>query len=84
MQLIRGPTLAEALGRGGLARPRALEVLTQVASALDAAHEDGLAHGWVRPEAVLIDGKWPPSPISSAQPSAGEASGGDAGTRRSS
>ena len=55
MQLIRGDTIAELLARGGLDRSQALAALTEIASALDSAHEGGLAHGWVRPEAVLID-----------------------------
>jgi serine/threonine protein kinase len=55
MQLIRGDTIAELLARGDLDQPTALAALTDVASALDAAHERGVAHGWVRPEAVLID-----------------------------
>ena len=55
MQLIRGDTIAELLARGGLDRSTALAALTDVASALDSAHERGLAHGWVSPEAVLID-----------------------------
>jgi serine/threonine protein kinase len=55
MQLIRGHTLAEVLARGALEHATAVTALTQVASALDAAHQDGLAHGWVRPEAILID-----------------------------
>ena len=55
MQLIRGETLAEILARSGLPPDGALEVLTQIAAALDSAHQEGLAHGWVRPEAVLID-----------------------------
>ena len=55
MQLIRGETLAEVLARGGLSEPDGIALLTQVASALDAAHEEDIAHGWLRPEAVLID-----------------------------
>jgi len=55
MQLIRGETLAEVLARGAPAQPAVLTALTQIAGALDAAHEVGLAHGWLRPEAVLID-----------------------------
>ncbi len=55
MQLIRGDTIAERLSRGDLDQSTALAALTEVASALDSAHERGLAHGWVRPEAVLID-----------------------------
>lgn len=55
MQLIRGDTITELLARMDLDQPTALAALTEIASALDSAHERGLAHGWVRPEAVLID-----------------------------
>ena len=55
MQLIRGDTLAEVLERGEVDRATAVRALGEVAGALDAAHEEGLAHGWVRPEAILID-----------------------------
>ena len=54
-QLIRGDTITEMLARGDLDQPAALAALTDIASALDSAHERGLAHGWVRPQAVLID-----------------------------
>ena len=56
MQLIRGDTLAELLAREPLDRSSLLPALTQIAGALDTAHEAGLAHGWLRPEAVLVDG----------------------------
>jgi serine/threonine protein kinase len=55
MQLVHGETIAEMLAGGGLDQTRALAALTDVAGALDSAHERGLAHGWVRPEAVLVD-----------------------------
>jgi serine/threonine-protein kinase len=55
MKLIRGDTLAELLARDGLDQSAALAALTDIASALDSAHGDGLAHGWLRPEAVLLD-----------------------------
>jgi serine/threonine protein kinase len=55
MQLVRGQTLAEMLEHGAFAQPSRLAVLTQMAGALDASHEDGLAHGWLRPEAVLVE-----------------------------
>ena len=54
-QLIRGDTITETLARGDLDRSTALAALTEIASALDSVHARGLAHGWVRPEAVLID-----------------------------
>jgi serine/threonine protein kinase len=56
MQLITGETLAEMRARDVLDPATALILLTQVASALDGAHEAGIAHGWLRPEAVLVDG----------------------------
>jgi serine/threonine-protein kinase len=56
MQLVRGDTIAEMRQRGGLEQSQTLAALTDVAGALDSAHERGLAHGWLRPEAVLIDG----------------------------
>ncbi|MGH8573562.1 MAG: protein kinase domain-containing protein [Gammaproteobacteria bacterium] len=59
MQLIRGETLVETLAHGAPQRSSALALLGQIASALDAAHEAGLAHGCLRPEAVLLDdGGW--------------------------
>lgn len=55
MQLIRGETMAEMMARNGLSGATAVGVLTQIAGALDIAHEDGIAHGWLRAEAVLFD-----------------------------
>ena len=54
-ELIRGDTITETLARGDLDQSSALAALTEIAGALDSVHERGLAHGWVRPEAVLID-----------------------------
>ena len=54
-QLIRGDTITEMLARDDLDQSAALAALTEIASALDSVHERGLAHGWVRPQAVLID-----------------------------
>src|SRR5687767_2022274 len=44
MRLIQGPTLAEVLRSGELDAERALNLLDQVAGALDAAHAAGLVH----------------------------------------
>ena len=55
MQLIRGDTITELLARGDLDQSTALAALTEIASALDCAHERCLAHGWVSPQGVLID-----------------------------
>ena len=55
MQLVRGPSLAELSETGELDPARRLELLADVASALDAAHRQGIAHGAVAARNVLVD-----------------------------
>jgi len=55
MQLVRGSTLAEVREAGKLEPARALELLNEIAMALDAAHEAGIVHGDVRAQNVLVD-----------------------------
>src|SRR5215207_7673372 len=55
MQLVRGRTLAELLEAGELDRQRELDLLAGVASALDAAHRAGIAHGAVAAHNILVD-----------------------------
>jgi hypothetical protein len=56
MQLVRGPSLAELGESGELDPTRRLELLADVASALDAANRQGIAHGAVTAGNVLVDG----------------------------
>jgi hypothetical protein len=55
MQLVRGATLAELSRSGRLEPAAALEILGQVAEALDAAHAAGIVHTAVRAQNVLVD-----------------------------
>src|SRR6202020_512868 len=57
MRLIDGSDVATLLGRSGpLAAPRAVAIVRQVGSALDAAHTAGVMHRDVKPENILVSG----------------------------
>ncbi len=57
MRLIDGKDLASTLSRyGPLTPPRAVAVIRQIGSALDAAHAAGVLHRDVKPENILISG----------------------------
>ncbi len=54
MELLDGKTLSSMIDRGPVALPLALELVTQIAQALDAAHQAGVVHRDLKPDNVIV------------------------------
>ena len=54
IEFIDGETLRERMGRSGIKLSEVLDVTTQIASALAAAHTAGIVHRDVKPENVML------------------------------
>jgi serine/threonine protein kinase len=54
LELVEGPTLAERLAKGSLVIAEALSIATQIADALEAAHEKGIIHRDLKPANIKI------------------------------
>src|SRR5690242_21718644 len=54
MELIEGPTLADRLEHGAIPLPEALAIARQIATALDAAHEQGIVHRDLKPANIKV------------------------------
>jgi serine/threonine protein kinase len=54
LELVQGPTLAERIDRGPIPVGEALRIATQIAEALEAAHEKGVIHRDLKPSNVKL------------------------------
>ena len=54
MELVDGPTLADRIEQGPIPLPDALAIARQIASALEAAHEQGIVHRDLKPANVKV------------------------------
>src|SRR5438046_4441882 len=54
MELVEGPTLADCIARGPIPIDEALLIATQIAEALEAAHERGIVHRDLKPANIKV------------------------------
>ena len=54
MELLRGETLADVLGRGALPLDRSLEIALQLSDALASAHGEGIIHRDIKPANLFV------------------------------
>ena len=54
MELVEGPTLGERIREGAIPLEEALAIASQIADALDAAHEKGIIHRDLKPDNIKI------------------------------
>ncbi|WP_264079517.1 serine/threonine-protein kinase, partial [Mycolicibacter algericus] len=54
MRMVRGTDLRKVLRSGPMPPDRVVHIVSQIASALDAAHADGLIHRDVKPENIIV------------------------------
>jgi eukaryotic-like serine/threonine-protein kinase len=54
LEYVQGPTLAERIAHGPIAREEALSIARQIAEALEAAHDQGIVHRDLKPANVKL------------------------------
>jgi serine/threonine-protein kinase len=54
MEFVEGSTLADSIAHGPLALDEALATASQIAQALEAAHEKGIVHRDLKPANVIV------------------------------
>ena len=54
MELVEGPTLADRIAQGAIPLADALPIATQIAEALEAAHEQGIIHRDLKPANIKV------------------------------